>query len=53
MNLLLWCTIGSVAGSLLGAWLMTKKLSSKNVKLTIGVILFFIAFKMIWDLLKL
>jgi len=52
LTLLFWCALGSVAGSLLGAWLMSKKLSSKNVKLTIGVILFFIAFKMIWDLLK-
>ena len=52
LTLLFWCALGSIAGSLLGAWLMSKKLSSKNVKLTIGVILFFIAFKMIWDLLK-
>jgi hypothetical protein len=52
LTLLFWCALGSVAGSLLGAWLMSKKLSSKNVKITIGVILFFIAFKMIWDLLK-
>jgi len=53
LTLLFWCMLGSVAGSLLGAWLMTKKLSSKNVKTTIGIILIFIAFKMIWDLLKL
>jgi len=53
LTLLFWCALGSVAGSLLGSWLMSKKLSSKNVKLTIGVILFFIAFKMIWDLLRL
>jgi hypothetical protein len=52
LTLLSWCTLGSVGGALLGAWLMSKKLSSKNVKLIIGIILFFIAFKMIWDLLK-
>jgi len=53
LTLLSWCAVGSIAGSILGAWLMSKKLSSKNVKLIIGVILFFIAFKMIFDLLKL
>lgn len=52
LTLLLWCALGSILGSLLGAWLMSKKLSSKNVKIIIGIILFFIAFKMIWDLLK-
>ena len=53
LRLLLWCTLGSVTGSLLGSWLMSKRLSSKSVKVIIGIVLFFIAFKMMWDLLRL
>ena len=46
------CAAGSVAGALLGAELLKKKLSGKQVKTVIGTILYFIAAKMIWDLLK-
>lgn len=42
---------GSVAGALLGAWLMTTKLNRKQVKLMIGVVLYAVASKMIWKLL--
>jgi len=52
LTLLSLCATGSVAGAILGAYLMRKKLSSKQVKFAIGIILYFIAFKMIWDLLK-
>jgi hypothetical protein len=55
-NINLWllslCALGSVSGAILGAYLMTKKLSAGQVKLAIGVILYLIAIKMIWDLLR-
>jgi uncharacterized membrane protein YfcA len=52
LKLLILCAAGSIAGAILGAYLMRKKLSSKQVKTAIGIILYFIAAKMIWDLLK-
>ncbi|MGB4291612.1 MAG: sulfite exporter TauE/SafE family protein [Bacteroidales bacterium] len=52
LQLLILCAAGSIAGAILGAYLMRKKLSSKQVKTAIGIILYFIAVKMIWDLLK-
>jgi len=52
MKLLSFCATGSVAGALLGAYLMKKKLSGKQVKVAIGLILYLIAVKMIWDLIK-
>lgn len=55
-NIHIWllslCAVGSVSGALLGAYLMRKKLSRQQVKTAIGIILYFIALKMIWDLLK-
>lgn len=55
-NINLWllslCALGSVSGAILGAYLMTKKLSAGQVKIAIGVILYIIALKMIWDLLR-
>jgi uncharacterized membrane protein YfcA len=50
--LLLLCAVGSISGALLGAYLMRKKMSRKQVKVAIGAILYIIAAKMIWDLLK-
>jgi len=50
--LLLLCTAGSISGALLGAYLMKKKLSRKQVKFAIGLILYIIAAKMLWDLIK-
>lgn len=52
MKLLAFCAIGSIAGALFGAYLMKKKLSGKQVKTAIGLILYLIAVKMIWDLVK-
>ena len=52
VSLLALCVIGSVSGALLGAYLLKKKLSGKQVKIVIGIILYLIAAKMIWDLLK-
>ena len=50
-SLLIFSAIGSVAGALLGAWLMTKKLQSGQVKTIIGVVLYVIAAKMLWGLI--
>jgi uncharacterized membrane protein YfcA len=52
LSLLVLCAIGSVSGALLGAYLLKKKLSGTQVKIFIGIILYFIASKMIWDLVK-
>jgi len=52
LSLLAICAIGSVSGALLGADLLKRKLSGKQVKTVIGIILYLIAAKMIWDLLK-
>jgi uncharacterized membrane protein YfcA len=49
--LLIFSAIGSVAGALMGAWLMTKKLQSGQVKTIIGVVLYLIAAKMLWGLI--
>jgi len=51
-NLLLLCAIGSVTGALLGNYLMRKKLSAPQVRNVIGIVLYIIAIKIIWDLLK-
>lgn len=55
-NINLWfltfCAVGSIFGALAGAYLMRKKLSRQQVKTAIGIILYLIAMKMIWDLLK-
>ncbi|NWF76203.1 MAG: sulfite exporter TauE/SafE family protein, partial [Nitrospirae bacterium] len=52
IKLLIFCAIGSIAGALFGAYLMKKKLSGKQVKIAIGLILYIIAVKMVWDLIK-
>jgi len=44
--LLAWTALGSAGGAVLGSWLMTDKLKSKQVKLLIGLILIAIAVKM-------
>jgi uncharacterized membrane protein YfcA len=49
--LLAFTALGSVLGALLGSWLMTEKLKPRQVKLTIGIVLLFIAVKMIWNLI--
>ena len=50
IQLLLITAIGSSIGAILGAWLMGEKLKSRQVKKIIGIILFGIAAKMIWNL---
>jgi len=51
MNLLGFTASGSVAGAVVGSWLMTERLKRKQVKLVIGFVLLGIAGKMMWDLL--
>jgi uncharacterized protein len=48
--LLAYTVAGSVGGALLGSWLMSKKLQNKQVKVIIGVLLYVIAAKMLFDL---
>jgi uncharacterized protein len=43
--------VASIAGGLVGAWLLSFKLNSSQVKKMIGVVLYAIAIKMIWGLL--
>ena len=50
-DLLAFAAIGSVAGALLGSWLMHKKLDAGQVKKIIGVVLYAIAAKMAWGLI--
>ena len=50
-NLLAFAAVGSVAGALLGSWLMHKKLDAGQVKKIIGIVLYAIAAKMAWGLL--
>jgi uncharacterized membrane protein YfcA len=50
-NLLIFAAVGSVAGAILGSWLMHKKLDAGQVKKVIGIVLYAIAAKMAWGLL--
>jgi uncharacterized protein len=50
-HLLTFAAIGSVAGAILGSWLMHKKLAAEQVKKVIGIVLYAIAAKMAWGLL--
>ena len=50
--LLLFATAGSVAGAILGAYLMHARLKSSQVKIIIGIVLYAIAVKMIWGLIS-
>ena len=50
-NLLTFAAVGSVAGALLGSWLMHRKLDAQQVKKIIGVVLYIIAAKMAWGLI--
>jgi uncharacterized membrane protein YfcA len=49
--LLAFSAMGSVAGALLGSWLLHRKLKAKQVKKVIGFVLYAVAAKMAWGLL--
>ena len=51
LSLLSAAAVASVAGGLVGAWLLSFKLKSSQVKKVISVVLYVIAIKMIWGLL--
>jgi len=51
-RLLAITAIGSAGGALLGSWLMTDKLKSRQVKIIIGMILLLIAVHMTWKLVS-
>jgi len=50
-NLLLFSSVGSVAGALAGSWLMHKKLDAGQVKKVIAIVLYAIAAKMAWGVI--
>lgn len=50
-NLLTFAAVGSIAGAIVGSWLMHKKLDANQVKRIIGIVLYVIAAKMAWGLL--
>lgn len=50
-NLLAFAAVGSMAGAVLGSWLMHRKLDANQVKKVIGIVLYVIAAKMAWGLL--
>lgn len=50
-SLLTVAAMGSIAGALLGSWLMHTKLDANQVKKLIGLVLYVIAAKMAWGLL--
>ncbi|MEQ8175245.1 MAG: sulfite exporter TauE/SafE family protein [Syntrophomonadaceae bacterium] len=50
-HLLIFTVVGAIGGALLGSWLLSKKLQNRQVKIAIGIILYFIALKMGYDLL--
>ena len=47
-NLLVFSALGSIAGAIVGSWLMHRKLEAKQVKRVIGIVLYAIALKMAW-----
>jgi uncharacterized protein len=47
-NLLAFSALGSIAGAIVGSWLMHRKLEAKQVKRVIGIVLYAIALKMAW-----
>ena len=50
-DLLLYTIAGSIGGALIGSWLMSKKLENGQVKILIAIVLYFIAAKMILDII--
>ena len=49
--LLVFSAIGSVAGAIIGSWLMAKKLKGPQVRMVIGIVLYGIAIKMAWNMI--
>ena len=51
-RLLIGSAVGSVAGAVVGSWLMGLKLEAGQVKKVIGIVLYAIAVKMLWGLFQ-
>jgi len=49
--LLIFCGTASICGAVLGNYLMRKKLTAPQVKKVIGIVLYLMAFKILWNLL--
>ncbi len=52
MTLVFYASIASIAGALLGSWLMTDKLKSGQVKKVIAMVLMLVATKKLWNILR-
>lgn len=50
-NLVIYTGIGSIAGALIGSWLMTNRLKSVHVKKLIAFVLLFVALKKFWNII--
>jgi uncharacterized protein len=50
-NLLVFSAVGSIAGAIVGSWLMHRKLEAKQVKRVTGIVLYAIAMKMVWGVI--
>jgi len=50
VTLLEYAAVASVAGALLGSWLMNARLKSGQVKVVVGIVLYLVAAKMLFDL---
>lgn len=50
LNLLAFAAVASIAGALLGSWLMQARLKSAQVKWVVGLVLYLVAIKMLFDL---
>jgi len=53
LNLVLFTSIASISGALLGSWLMTDKLKSGQVKKVIAMVLVLVATKKLWNIVSL
>jgi len=51
MTLLIFASVASIVGAILGANMMNSKLKSSQVKVVIGIVLYVVALKMVWGLL--
>jgi len=50
LNLLAFAAVASIGGALLGSWLMQARLKSAQVKWVVGLVLYLVAIKMLFDL---
>jgi uncharacterized membrane protein YfcA len=51
LPLLGFSALASIGGGLMGAWLLSFKIKGRQVKVFVGIVLYFVAIKMFWGLL--